>query len=260
METEITSDWIDRYNEDELSETEKSLFQERMLTNPLLRSEVYIDACLNRLLAEEEVLDLMGKIRSASMKNISGNRRMNFLLVAASILCFVMIGGLFYLVRTNMAPDTVCSMHRKNQFYQTNGADPTKLHCPSDFEQSGHNVSLPFCRSTYQRLMAKNFEPLSEFELLIGSVTRSHPFKLISPGVNDSISAGTEVLFAWQEYNQAIPISIIIMNNQGIPVYEISLNQTSSYHLKTNGYRAGLYYWKIIMNDDMVLMGKLTIL
>jgi len=108
--------------------------------------------------------------------------------------------------------------------------------------------------------MAKNFEPLSEFELLIGSVTRSHQFKLISPRVNDTISCGAEVHFVWQEYDQTVPVSIILMNNHGITVSEMSVNHARYYNLKTNGYLVGLYYWKIMMDDDMVLMGKLTII
>jgi len=113
METEITSDWIDRYNDAELNEAEKAIFQKRMQSNPLLRTEVYIDACLNHLLVDEEVLDLMGKIKSASRRNVGGIRQMNLLLVAASVLCFVMIGGLFYLVRTNMAPSALYSVHHQ---------------------------------------------------------------------------------------------------------------------------------------------------
>jgi hypothetical protein len=260
METEITSDWIDRYNEDELSESEKLLFQERMLCNPLLRSEVYIDSCLNQLLADEDVLDLMMKIRSASRKNSNGTRRLNCLRVAASILCFALIGGVFYLVRTNMATDTTGSLHQKNQPDQPCAGESTSVNGPSDFEKPGHNISVPFSITANHDLVAKAFVPLSEFELLIGAVTRSYPFKLISPLMNDSIDAGAEVPFAWQEIDHVLPVSIIIMNNKGIPVYEISLDHASSFQLQTKDFREGLYYWKIMMNDDMVLMGKLTIL
>ena len=64
----ITSDWIDRYNDDELDESEKSFFQQRMLHDPLLRTEVYIDACVNRLFKDEDVLELMRKVQSITKK------------------------------------------------------------------------------------------------------------------------------------------------------------------------------------------------
>jgi hypothetical protein len=34
----------------------------------------------------------------------------------------------------------------------------------------------------------------------------------------------------------------------------------SSYLLNTKKFQEGLYYWKIMVEDDLVFMGKLTIL
>ena len=63
MEKDITCDWIDRYNEGELDEIERAYMQQLMRVNPWLQSEVLIDASLNRFLEEEDVLDLMNKVR-----------------------------------------------------------------------------------------------------------------------------------------------------------------------------------------------------
>jgi hypothetical protein len=260
METEINSDWIDRYNENELSETERLIFQERMFANPLLRSEVSIDAQLNRFLADEDLLDLMSKMRSASLKRTKGFRHMNALLIAASVICIIMIGGLFYLVRTSITPYSISDMKENDK---VNGARMDGRIRPAyayEFEQPVHDISFPGIAAINHRFIAKNFAPLPEFDLLIGSVTRSHLFKLISPGVNDSVSPGTAVQFAWQEYDQTEPISIIMMNNRGDPVFETSLKEVSLFMLETDSYPDGLYYWKIMMDEGIVLMGKLTII
>ena len=75
-----------------------------------------------------------------------------------------------------------------------------------------------------------------------------------------SIPEGTEVFFSWQDYERTQEVHIIIMNNQGIPVFEIPIEHGSSYILKTKGFRKGLYYWKIMMDDDLVLMGKFALI
>ena len=249
METEITHDWIDRYNDDDLDEKEKAIFQQRMLANPLLRSEVYIDACLTRFLMDFEMQDLMKKIRSASQRNSRGNRFMDYLLIAASILCLSMIGGIFYLLRTSAETAPIYFLNQTGQHNQQARVDPDKL-----------NGVLPFQKSTHQGLVKKNFESLAEYELLIGSGTRSDQFKLISPHVNVSIPTGTEIIFKWLNEDKKILISIVFLDNHGITVSETGLNQASSYVLKTKGFKPGLYYWKIMADDKMVIMGKLTIL
>jgi len=260
METEITSDWIDRYNDNELDETEKAIFQKRMVANPLLCSEVCIDARLNHFLQDNEVMDLMTKIRSVSQRNADGSRRLDSLLIAASLLCLVMIGGIFYLLRTNMVKVDLYGQQHSEQQKQKNAEYPVKLNYPPQFDHNYYHDSLPIIKAIHPGMIAKNFEPLAEFELLIGSVTRSYQFKLISPDMNISISAGTAVLFAWRQSGNMMPVCIVVINNHGIPVSEITIKHGNTYTLKTKGFREGLYYWKIVMDDGMVLMGKYTIL
>lgn len=249
MEAEITNDWIDRYNDGELDEKEKAIFQQRMLANPLLRSEVYIDACLIRFLMDFEMQDLMEKIRSASQRNSRGNRFMDYLLIVASIFCLSMIGGIFYLLRSSTETAPIYFLKQTIQHDQGAKIDPDKL-----------NGVIPYQKTTHQGLVKKNFESLAEYELLIGSGTRSDQFKLISPHVNASIPAGSEIMFKWLNTDKKALVSIVFLNNHGITVSEIELNQTSSYVLKTKGFKPGLYYWKIMADDEMVMMGKLTIL
>ena len=258
IEPEITSDWIDRYNENELDESEKAVFQKRMSVNPLLRSEVDIDARLNHFLQDDELIDLMTKIRSASQSSAHRSWRFDSILIAASLLCIVMMGGIFYLLVTKMVNVDLYTQRTappKNEYV----GDPLQLNSPLQFDQNWYHDSVPFMISDHHGMLAQNFEPLAEFELLIGSATRSNQFKLISPGMNISVSAGSEVKFAWQNSGSNRQVEVVIMNNHAIPVSGIILKHGNTYTLKTDGLSEGLYYWKVMMDDELVLMGKITI-
>jgi hypothetical protein len=248
MENEIPFDWIDRYNEGELDEKEKAIFQKRMIDNPLLRSEVYIDACLNRFLKDVELQDLMKKIKAASHRNSGGTRLMDFLLILASILCLAVIFGIFYLVWTNKETTPGYFLRDTAPEYQKKAAEPQKS-----------QGTLPIQNTTNRDLIEKNFRALPGYELLIGPGAHTDQFKLISPDVNDIILPGSDVNFAWQGYDNVARLSIVIMNNQGMTISRIPLNRVSAYLLKTKGYKPGLYYWMIMQDKRMVMMGKFTL-
>ena len=101
---------------------------------------------------------------------------------------------------------------------------------------------------------------MAEYEVLVGTGSRSDQFKLISPNVNVSIHIGTEIKFVWQSYNKQVPLYLVILNNHGITVSKVALNQVSSFNLKTKGFKSGLYYWKMMAEEKMVVMGKFTVL
>ncbi|MCX6267032.1 MAG: hypothetical protein NTW16_06700 [Bacteroidetes bacterium] len=260
METEITCDWIDRYNEDELDEFEKAVFQKQMLVNPLLRSEVYIDASLNRFLLDGEIIDLIGKVHSVSHRNAGDRGRMTYLLIAASVLCLVMIGGLFYLLTSGSYERNPPAIQIESHLSRRKADGPDKSTGLEKFRKPETYTAMSRQKPRHLSLAAKNFQPMEEFELLVGSVTRSNPFKLISPKVNISITAGAEVLFSWQCCTVAEPIYLTILNNRGIPVLETPFVYSCYYRLNTKWFSEGVYYWKIMSDEEMLLMGKLTIL
>ncbi|MDP1622321.1 MAG: hypothetical protein Q8M08_08270 [Bacteroidales bacterium] len=260
METEITCDWIDRYNNDELNENEKAIFEERMGTNHLLRSEVHLDDCLNRFLMDEGLLDLMKKISSSSQKNQSRGSWWKPMLIAATLLCLTVMGGLFYLLQTNPGTIRQCVVSRTDQPLREHEVEPEKLTPLTDFQNPLVRDQIPHNMAKHMFLLAEAFQPLTEFDLLIGSVTRSDYFKLITPDPVLSIPAGTRVLFSWTYDERSEPVSIILMNNKGIPVFEMPLTKKDTFVLNTGDFLPGLYYWKILAGDDLVLMGKLTIL
>jgi hypothetical protein len=258
MKNQITSDWIDRYNENELGVNEKALFESRMLTNPLLRAEVELDDCLNHFLADEGMIDLMNKVRKVSRENTHGSPRLNYLLLAASLLCLAMIGGLFYMIQYNKALTDRSPMQPVQQFIKTQKTEqPVFL---PQYHDDGYTGSIPAVKNPDHVLLANKNEPLAEYELLIGSVMRADLFNLISPEADVAVLAGDDVLFSWKADCFSAQVNIIILDNRGACLAEIPVLNDTSYLMNTKRFREGLYYWKIMVEDDLVFLGKLTIL
>jgi len=259
-EHEITCDWIDRYNEGELDEQEKELFQQRMNASPLLHSEVLLDASLNRFLCDEELLDLMKKIKDVTLRTPDAGRLKNILLIAASVLLFVMTSGLFYLFLTNIPTPGIMTVQDAGKPDQAKNGGHDTLSFTAEGQNSGKNALSSMPDAVSQDLLSFNFRPLPELELLTGSVTRSEPFQLLSPNALVYARSGTDVIFEWRYNGKTDSLSMAILNNLGLTVARLSLDHTGSFILNTARFGEGLYYWKILAADDFVFMGKLIII
>jgi hypothetical protein len=256
-ELKITSDWIDRYNEDELDAPERDFFQQRMLQNPLLRTEVRLDAQLNRFLRDKDILDLMKKVQSVTRKANRSSGLMNYLLIAASVLFMIMAGSIYYLVeikpvshQTGVRQQVAHSPKKQVPGHADKGKQDVKPVTevnPMPREISGSN------------LLAENFKPMAEFERLVGSVTRSGQIRLATPAARTKIEAGIPVRFSWISGNTRQPVTIVLMNNRGKLVFESPSLYAASMVIETKGLPKGLYYWKIMYIDELVMIGKITL-
>jgi hypothetical protein len=224
-----------------------------MLSNPLLRSEVELDARLNSFMMDEGLIDLMTKINSVTRREKSGGGVMNCMLIAASLLCLLVVGGLLYLHFSYMAESRLPVVQGTHEPERKLKDEAAKKEGPPEFQHPGYIAASPHHTIKHQILQASRFDKVAAFELLIGSVTRSEQFRLISPVLTDTITSGKEVVFEWMYEDKTEPLSIILMNNRGVRVCEIPLG------VGKNNLLEGLYYWKIVAGDDMILMGKLTV-
>lgn len=258
-EHEITCDWIDRYNEDDLAHDERAMFQKRMLANPLLRAEVEIDASLDQFLRDRDLIDLMNKMNEVKRPGERGGSLPGSFLIAASFICLFMTGVIFYLVRTGTGTSSPGVLKHADHNTEQKARIPGVLSVPTGFHDYGCNSRRTGEYDGYRHFLAENYEPLPEFEKLTGSVTRSGQVVLFSPQVIFSVTAGTEVPFKWRYDGNSATLSLVIMDNHGIPVAEYCMLTTGSFKLKTNMLAIGLYYWKILVNDEMALMGKLIV-
>ena len=256
---EITCDWIDRYNDDELDEFEKSFFQQQMLHNPMLRAEVYIDARLNRLFSDEDVLELMQKVQSVTKKNNQNSGLMSYMAIAASVISLLVLGAILFLV--DKKPVNLPAYVRQQITL------PVKKQTQDIFSHNNvkskqppkENTSVNPREISGTSLLADKYKPLAAFELLVGSVTRSTQIRLITPAAKIQIQAGIPVRFSWNSQTNQHPVSIVIINNLGTLIFEAPSLHANEYLLQTNMLLQGLYYWKIMDEDELVMMGKLTL-
>lgn len=257
---EITSEWIDRYNEHDLNEQEKDHFRKRLQSSPILRTEVHLDACLSELYRDKETLDLMKKIHAASLKKENSGGTLRMLLLAASLLLLIVFGAIIYLVQLDPA-DYLVVRNKHHSDKVTGQGQRTK---PSDFSNipAGAKQITPLTHRELSRTrqLALNYKPLADFELLIGSVTRSAHLKLIAPPNNLVIPSGESILFEWRYQKRPVPVSIMVYDNTGRFVFGTPALLTSSYSMATKDWPGGVYYWKMIIDEDMIFIGKITLL
>ncbi|MEI7660944.1 MAG: hypothetical protein WCK34_02040 [Bacteroidota bacterium] len=255
----ITGDWIDRYNDQELGEPERSYFQQQMNNNPLLRAEVFIDSKLNTFLQDEEMLELMGRINTVALKAGKHRFLVKWLRLAAAILCLAAIGAAVYLIGRKPESAPVLSGQRtilplKKPVHENPLDERVVENGPLT-----NPLSLDKDGILREPLLADNFKPMAELELLAGSVTRAAPFRLVLPSANVTALKGLPVDFRWTPGNTRLPVNLVLLNNHGIVVFDTSCISGNEYRMETAVFPQGLYYWKIIYDDELVFMGKLTL-
>ncbi len=257
---EITSEWIDRFNEGELNEQEKDHFRKRLQKSPILRTEVHLDACLSELYRDKETLDLMKKIQAASKKTENSGGTLRMLLLAASLLLLMVFGAIIYLVQLDPADCQV--VINKHNTDKVTGQGQSVINADIKDVTAGSKQIFPTTRSemAHPGQLALHYKPLADYELLIGSVTRSAHLKLIAPPNNLVIPSGKDIQFEWMYQKRPVPVSIMVYNNTGRFVFGTPALLTSSYSMTTKDWPGGVYYWKMIMDEDMIFIGKITLL
>jgi len=230
-ETENLSEWIEKYQSDELDQKEKSRFLSLLNRNPLLRREVMIDKELNDILSDENLLEISEKFRM--IRDKMGKKRIRRIpgLIAASIFFLLTIGILILVIKRSLID---------NFDGQTVA------------ERSSEN-----CKSEY---LSANFAPVPEFEILIGSITRGPSFRLQLPQSRIIISRGTDLVFGWTSAEVQNQIKIELFNNKGNRVFGSLPFSGSRFTLHTDYFNPGIYYWKIIIDEELVTIGCITLI
>jgi hypothetical protein len=101
--------------------------------------------------------------------------------------------------------------------------------------------------------IAANFKPYEGLEGLIGSETRGTSFEAMSPG---GFSGRHAVTFAWRTSGDG-PWKLVVVNNRGSVVKEATVRSTP--FVLEGPFRPGLYYWKVIQNDELAHVGKFRV-
>lgn len=90
-------------------------------------------------------------------------------------------------------------------------------------------------------------------ENFINRNTRSNiNFKIIKPKIGDTVT--TPIAFKWEQFVQTDSNKLIIVDNKNRTIYQ---ETTAGSELEVNqNFKSGLYYWKLLSNDKLEVVGK----
>jgi hypothetical protein len=254
MEREKISEWIVRYNEGTLEGKELEAFLRMLQDDPDLRKEVAVDLEINRILEERDLLEFREAILNARKSPKSGRPR--WFLLAATLLLLVSAGG--YLLYQAFFRSDVQDHQGRITAAKQDTTMQGKMNAPGEKTvKTDSNAREP---GTIRKtdLLAQNFVPLPSLESLVGVVTRADGIILEEPGYNLRIRQGDPVRFRWTTSGPD-RIGIQVFDNRGFKILSEGNIGNNEYLLKTGSMKPGLYYWKILKNDQLVTVGKIRI-
>jgi len=257
-EIEITNNWIDRYCDDDLNEIEKQLFRSNLGRNSLLRKEFLVEARLNRFMEDKDTIELMKKIQNIASKPYLKIRRFILYMAAASFLCLVAFGVAYYLMRSN--PATMIRVSEKN----VKSAQDKRSGIPLSTNRIREewiieNITPVTRRELAARTVSSEYyKPMLEYELLVGAVTRTPSVRVVSPPSEVKTRLNFPIQFKWAADNNTVPVNISIINNHGKTIFTSpAIVQSQTYILETSQLGIGLFYWKLLFDDEIIMMGKI---
>jgi hypothetical protein len=249
---------IDRFNNGKLTGEKLTAFLEMLKTNPRLREEVRLDSELNEILANVDILELRQKILSIQ-KNRQKRKGTDFyfFLLAASLLLLIGIEVLLIMNNTHRNPYNNTTLIPKYQ------PDSKQLPVNNKVEQEAITTETVNKekkirdRKTEKRLAA-SFRKNPSFENMIGSTRHAGYFRMDAPLIGYRFSEKAEIMFEWTQDGHA-EIELKIMDNTGTSIHESRLLDKNKYSLPPGTLNRGLYYFKVLQNDEIIFFGKFMV-
>jgi hypothetical protein len=262
-------EWIDRFNSGDLSEEERVEFNEIMGTSKRVRNEIRMDNDLRTVLLEEDILDLRKQIRGVIVENASAaDNNQNLVpllyLIAASVVLLISFEfAIYHFLRPSLsAMEPVVTKFQKQHFSGKAEQDTFKSTKNGIFRpviktgtpEKGNNLRKLATEST----LLSSYQPNKALENLVGVITRSTALKMVHPSATAGFTHGRSILFSWEGESHG-NTSLVIMNNTGKVVYESDSNNIPTVTLSSSYFASGLYYYKLICNDEIICFRKFTI-
>jgi len=113
--------------------------------------------------------------------------------------------------------------------------------------------AVPSAERAGQGEIAASFKPSEEMEGLIGSELRGESFAVTSPG---EVSNRRAITFSWKTAGIG-PWKVVVLDNRGRIVKEAEVRSVPS--VLNGPFKPGLYYWKLIQNDELAHVGKFRV-
>ena len=251
-------EWIDRYNQHTLQGEELEKFLRLLKDNPRLQEEVRLDHDLDESLKDEEALELRKKMRTAGrkyrQKQENGRKDpLRYLLLAAML---VLIAGMAFLLFWYSKAPSYPERNESGLLGDSLPGIPDK-NKPHPGKDSATRVTQRMQKD--EKLIAENFRSNPAFESLLSATIRNGTFLLLAPKDTVVFRGKSSLDFSWKQEGQD-PVEIRIMDNRGRTVAGPVRPVGTAASVTIGSLPAGLYYFKITRNEELVHMGKFKIL
>jgi hypothetical protein len=172
-----------------------------------------------------------------------------FLKIAAGLILVLSLGILiYYIVYSSQGHHS--SNNTMHNFANTSKA--VELH-PNSKAKGDVNLKEDSVNLSNSAL-ASTMKEFSLYENLITAQYRNDEIQIDFPPLNYSFHSQQDVMFKLKG-DISVPVVLIIFNNRGKKLMEISGISKREVTV-TQKLPFGLYYWKLLMNDDLIQTGK----
>ncbi len=250
-------EWISRYNEGTLKGDELERFRRILKSDPDVRLETNLDKELTEFLKDGELLAFLKVVDEVRYGRRRGNR-IYYFLIAAVMLIFMTIGS-FWIYNYTLEGFNRFPVAFSQGKDILDVEDTPSGSAFSHWTSPGYPGSQRIRDDIDKELLAANFTPLPYMEGLIGVAMRSTNVSLESPEFSIHIYSGDTVIFQWAGVGDATP-SIEIIDNLGKKLWAFETLSGGEMKLGTSKWARGLYYWKFLAENDLVWVGKITVI
>ena len=260
MESQILNDWIDRFVQDDLTESEMEVFAKMLSSNPLLRREVFLEQRLSSFLADREVIALREKISQTRKRPYFNTSRAIVSLVAATAVCLLTLGISYLIFRHEPGLKVQRNVSCRNQMV-IDGKSVIPAHHVRPGETTGvesapgRNVKNRIIFSLGNKDSTTNpfaFPPdiFSDYKLQ----------QAVSPGADVKVPLNAKINFLpvnGVESNHALLVITDNRNRNLLTIPVPAKNRPVILAAKVLG--RGIFFWKITDDNTIVTSGKVTV-
>jgi hypothetical protein len=257
----FSSNWIDRFRDNDLNEVEKLLFLEYLKHNSELRREFELDQQFDRLMGDADTLEFLEILKNLPHRKKMMKRRIHRLVAAAAVAGILMFGSVYLLIHGMIKQEmTVTTINEKELYDSGLNIEPSR-----SFEESPAPEPSVFQKKPGYHAEKQNeddlYQPLQEYEWLVGAEYRDGALELAFPVPDTTIFLDGSIRFRWHvSSGDKDHVTLIIANNKGKLVHESVFDpDTQGVTVLAKTLGPGLFYWKLIVADNIAGMGKMTI-
>lgn len=255
-----------------LNETGLAVFVEALAKNALEtlteNMSEHVEECIEckkKILLINEVTDQVEKLKNDSLPAQGGHDKSKkfirlFLRVASIILIGLGVGSALYYFISN--PKNKRGSVNITQISDSNIVKKQSIFAQKDsissgLPQTGKNKKTILREEKGAGFIAENFKESAFFENLISSNYRSNDIEIEEPAIGQRFYANDSILFRIKgEITE--PLSIKLYDNKEKLIVNFE-NITSDNYFVNKELSPGLYYWKVLEDDDLVKVGKIEV-